>query len=129
MSGWIKKKPQATSTGEKIASQPVGELFPWPKGWRLTALDEAIIAVPAAILGDTETIGSVIHADEDARVSLPTAANATPGERIMIWLRPGESVWLSRSCEGVVVAQHRGDTAARRFRLTEVGAGPGELSP
>ena len=97
-------------------------MFPWPKGWQLTALDEAIIAGPAAILGDNEPIGSVIHADEGVRLNLPTAPHATPGERIMIWLQPGESVWLSKSCQGVVVPQFEGDTAARRFRLTEVAA-------
>jgi hypothetical protein len=32
----------------KIAHQPPGEVFAWPKGWQLTALDEAILAVSAA---------------------------------------------------------------------------------
>ncbi|MBL8795876.1 MAG: hypothetical protein JNM56_18370 [Planctomycetia bacterium] len=120
MFGWFKKKPEPPVPGEKIAHQPPGEVFPWAKGWRLTALDEAIIAVPAAILGDNEAIGSVIHADEGVRLNLLTAPHATPGERIMIWLQPGESVWLSKSCQGVVLPQSDGDTAARRFGLTEV---------
>jgi hypothetical protein len=120
MFGWFKKKPQPKAAGEKVAHQPPGEVFPWAKGWRLTALDEAIIAVPAAILSDSETIGSVIHCDDGVRLNLPTASQATPGERIMIWLQPGQSVWLSKSCQGVVVPQSEGDTAARRFRLTEV---------
>jgi hypothetical protein len=95
-------------------------VFPWAKGWQLTALDEAIIAVPAGILGDSETIGCVIHCDDGVQLALPTASHATPGERIMIWLQPGQSVWLSKSCQAVVVSRTEGDTAARRFRVNEV---------
>lgn len=116
----FKKKSEPLAAGEKIVHQPPGEVFPWAKGLRLTALDEAIVAVPAAILSDDAAIGSVIHADECVRLNLPTATQAMPGERIMIWFQPGESVWLSKSCQGIVVTQSEGDTAARRFRLTEV---------
>ncbi|MCE9560865.1 MAG: hypothetical protein K8U57_02310 [Planctomycetes bacterium] len=120
MFGWSKKKTAPPAAGEKIASQPPGEVFPWATGWQLTALDEAIIAVPAAILDDNETIGSVIHCDESVQLNLPTASHAIPGERIMIWLQPGQSVWLSKSCQGVVVPRSEGDTTPRRFRLTEI---------
>jgi hypothetical protein len=120
MSGWFKKKHDPPSAGEKIAYQPPREIFPWAKGWQLTALDEAIIAVPAAIISESEVIGSVIHCDDGVRLNLPTGPHTTPGARIMIWLQPGQSVWLSRSCDGVVVPQSQGDTAARRFRVTEV---------
>ena len=120
MFGWFKKKPAPPAAGDKIATQPPGEVFPWATGWQLTALDEAVIAVPAAILGDNETIGSVIHCNDGVRLNLPTASHATPGERIMIWLQPGQSVWLSKSCQGIVVPQSEGDITPRRFRLTEV---------
>lgn len=120
MFGWFKKKSEVPAAGQKIAHQPPGEVFPWARGWQLTALDEAIIAVPAAILGDNEAIGSVIHCDDGVKLNLPTASQATPDERIMIWLQPGQSVWLSRSCQGVVVPRSEGDTAVRRFRLAEV---------
>jgi hypothetical protein len=96
MFGWFRKKPEPPAAGEKIAHQPPGAVFPWATGWQLTALDEAIIAVPAAILGDSETIGSVIHCDDGVQLNLPTGPHATPGERIMIWLQPGQSVWLSK---------------------------------
>jgi hypothetical protein len=124
--GWFKKKPESQSAEEKVAHQPPGEVFPWAKGWRLTALDEAKIAVPAAILGDNQTIGSVIHCDNGVRLNLPTSPHAKSGERITIWLQPGESVWLSKLCQGVVVPQFEGDTAVRRFRLTEVGQDAGQ---
>ncbi len=103
-----------------MAHQPPGLVFPWHKGWKLTALDETMIAVPVAILGDNETINSVIHCDDSVRISIPTATHTDESERITFWLQPGESVWLSKSCQGVVVAQSEGDTVARRFMLTEV---------
>lgn len=132
MFAWFKRKPEPRAAGEKLAHQPPGEVFPWAMGWRLTALDESIIAVPAAILSDHDTIGSMIHCDDGVKLKLPTTAHATPGERIMIWLQPGQSVWLSKSCQAVLVPQSEGDTAARRFRLnkvehaTESGASPGD---
>lgn len=119
--GWFKRKPAPPDASVKIASQPPGDVFPWPTGWQLTALDEVIIAVPAAILSDEETIGSVIHADEDVRINLPTVSHSTPDERIAIWLQPGQSVWLSKSCQAVVLPQFEGDKMSRRFRINEIG--------
>jgi hypothetical protein len=120
MFGWLKKKPESPASGEKIAHQPPGEVFPWAKGWQLTALDEAILAVPAAILSDNETIGSVIHCDDGVQLKLPTSAHDSPGEQIMIWLKPGQSVWLSKSCQAIVVPESEGDTAVRRLRVAEI---------
>jgi hypothetical protein len=50
--------------------QPPGEVFPWPKGWRITAIDEAMIAIPTATIGDDEVVGTVIHGDEDIQIDL-----------------------------------------------------------
>lgn len=103
-----------------IAHQPPGEVFAWPKGWQLTALDEAILAVPAAILTDDETIGSVIHCADEVRLNLPTVAPSTSGARILIQLQPGQSVWLTKSCQAMVVPSHEGEKAVRRFQLVQV---------
>jgi hypothetical protein len=118
MFGWLKKRTAPAT--EKIAHQPPGAIFPWPTGWQLTALDEAIIAVPAAILGDNETIGSVIHCTDNVRLNLPTTPQAKPDERIMIWLEAGQSVWLTKSCTACVMPAHEGDAVPRRFQLTEL---------
>src|SRR5262249_49148708 len=105
MFGLFKKKPEPPPAGETGAHQPPGEGVPGAGGGQLTALEEAIVAVPAAILGDNETIGAVIHCDDGVRLNLPTAPHPTPDERILIWLQPGQSVWLSKSCQGVVMPQ------------------------
>ncbi len=101
--------------------QPPLEVFPWPKGWRITAVDEAIIAVPELIMSDGEEIGSVIHGDDDVRIGVPGESSPQKGH-ILLWLRAGESVWLSKSCEALVVPEFRGDTRARRFLLSRVSS-------
>ena len=80
------------SQDAKTAHQPPGQIFPWPKGWKLTALDEAILAVPAAILSDSDVIGSVIHAEDDVILHLPTGSEKDADALIQIWLKPGQSV-------------------------------------
>src|SRR5271154_1683700 len=70
MFGLFKKKPEAKA-GEKIASQPPGVIFPWPKGVVLTALDEATIALPMAIFSKDEPIGSVVLAPADIQINIP----------------------------------------------------------
>lgn len=119
MFGWLKKEPKPPPD-EKVARQPPGEIFPWSKGWQLTALDEAIVAVPAAILGGNEPIGSVIHADDGVQLNIPTEPHSMPDALIMIRLLAGQSVWLSKSCDAFVIPQREGDSALRRFRVSQV---------
>lgn len=119
MFGWLKKRPKQ-SPNETVAHQPPGQLFPWTKGWQLTALDEAIIAVPAAILGDNEAIGSVIHADDGVQFNMPKEPHSTPDSLIMLWLLAGQSVWLSKSCDAFIVPQREGDSVLRRFKVSKV---------
>jgi len=96
------------------------DIFPWPKGWKLTALEDAILAIPAAILSDEEAIGSVIHADDDAKLKLPTGQNPESDAHILIWLKEGQSVYLSKSCQAFVLPNHAEDKASKRFQLTRV---------
>jgi len=104
----------------KIASQPPGQIFPWPKGWKLTALEDAILAIPAAILSDDEVIGSVIHADDDVKVKLPTGQNPESDAHIIMWLEEGQSVYLNKSCQAIVLPNHEGDKVSKRLQLTRV---------
>jgi hypothetical protein len=104
----------------QIAHQPPAVVFPWPKGWQLTALDETILAVPAAVVGDGETIGSVIHCEDNVLLNFPTVPHSTPDGRILIWLQPGQSVWIAKSCQAMVVPSDPSDTAVRRFKICRV---------
>ena len=108
------------SQDAKTAHQPPGQIFPWPKGWKLTALDEAILAIPAAILSDNDIIGSVIHAEDDVRLHLPTGRENEASNLIQIFLKPGQSVFLTKSCQAFVVPVYDGDDKKRRFNLSKV---------
>ena len=96
----------------KVASQPPGVPFPWPHSTRLTALEDLILAIPAAVLASGEKIGDVIHSDVDAEIRLPT----TPSDMLIhLRLKKGMSVWLSKSVQGVVVASDKRPRAIRVF--------------
>jgi len=106
----------------KTCSQPPGEFFAWPKGWRLTALDEATLLIPGAILSDNDVIGSVINADDDVMLNLPTGQNPESDAHILIRLKKGQSVYLSKSCQAMVLPNHEGDKASKRFQAARVEA-------
>lgn len=120
MFGWFKKKPSLPPAGEEIVHQLPGDEFSWPKRWQLTVLDEARIAIPASIVGETEVFGSVIHCPDDVRLTLPMESHSTPGAQIILWLKPGQAAWLSKSCQAVILPQRKGDKRKRRFRLSKV---------
>lgn len=125
MFGWFKKRRAASSVGETIASQPPGEVFPWAKGWRLTAIDEAVVMVPAQVLSNDEPIGSVIQCSDNVRLNLPTDSPHSLEARILIWLQPGQSVWLTKSCQAMVLPSNENDKAVRRFKLSKVASDNG----
>jgi hypothetical protein len=85
----------------KLASQPPGIPFPWPRSTRLVVLEDTVLAIPAAVLAKDEKIGDMIHSDRDAEIRLPTSPDET---LIHLRLKAGMSVWLSKSVQGVVVA-------------------------
>jgi hypothetical protein len=123
MLGWFKKQPNSPPPAPRVASQPAGEVFPSPKGWRLTAVDEVVLLVPAQILSDDEPIGSVIRCDDGVKLRLPTVPLDSPDARIFVWLQPGQSVWLTKSCQAMVVPNDEQDKAVRRLRVSQVPEG------
>lgn len=100
--------------GDRIASQPPGQSFPWPRATRLTALEDLILAIPAATLEKDEKIGSVIHSDPETEIKLQMSSAES---FIYLRLKAGMSVWLSKSVEGVVVAS---DKRPRRIKISPV---------
>ncbi len=110
---WLKNKLTAPEkAGPEIAHQPPGQVFPWPQGTTLTALDEATIALPLAIFGKDEPIGSVVLGPADMQMSIPKE-----GDKFFIRLQPGMSVSLTKSCQAQVVAE---DGLSRRFRISDL---------
>src|SRR5262245_39506080 len=95
---------------DNIASQPPGQTFPWHKGTILTALDEAIIALPMAIFDSDKAMGSVVLGPDDMQLNIPKE-----GDTFFIRLQPGMSVSLTKSCQARVVAD---DGQPRRFKVS-----------
>ena len=77
----------------------------------MTALDEATIALPMAIFGKDEPIGSVVLGPKDMQINIPKN-----GETFYIRLQPGMSVSLAKSCQARVVAD---DKQPRRFKISK----------
>src|ERR1035438_9654938 len=105
MLSFIKKVFQPKiAEGGKVALQPPGQPFPWPRGARLTALEPVTIAIPSAAIADGEKIGSVILGDADLERQLPTKPSET---LIYLRLKEGSSVALSKSVQGVIIADDK----------------------
>jgi hypothetical protein len=106
----FRQKPHsAVKREDPVAHQVPGETFSWPKGIVLTALDQATIALPMALFGKDEPIGSVVLGSDDIEMNIPKE-----GDTFYIRLQPGMSVSLAKSCQARVVAD---DAKPRRFRL------------
>jgi hypothetical protein len=104
----------------KIVHQPPGEIFPWPRGWKITALDEAVLAAPSAIISANEVIGNVIRSEDDVRLKLPAGADSVAEAHILIFLKVGQSVFLTKSCQAIVLPNFDGDKSVKRFKLSPV---------
>jgi len=104
----------------QIGKQRAGEIFSWPTGWRLTALQDAILAIPVSIVSHDEIIGSVIHCDDEVRLNFPEGPPSELSPQILIWLKEGQSVYLTKSCQAMVLPSYEGDKAVRRFALSRV---------
>lgn len=109
MFGWGKRKPKATD-GDLIAAQPPGEIFPWPKGAVLTAVDELVLAIPMGLFDKDRPMGEFVFGPEDMQMNIPP-----DGDTFFIRLMPGMSVSLAKSVQSRVVAE---DAKPRRIKVT-----------
>ncbi|WP_404309309.1 hypothetical protein [Neorhodopirellula lusitana] len=104
------------SSQPPVASQPPGDVFPWPANQPLTALDAATIALPTALIDADESIGSVIRGPDDMGFSAPD------GDLIFIRVTAGMTVSVAKSCQAYVVPDADDDTAPRRFQIGARGS-------
>ena len=110
MFGWFKKKPELPPVTDPVANQPPGEIFPWPKGVVLTALDEVVIAIPAAVFDNDRPISEVLFGSDEIGFAMPLGS-----ELCLLKLQPGMSVSLAKSCQAYVVAE---DKQPRRIQIS-----------
>ena len=110
------QEPAKEETG-KIVVQPPGEIFNWPKGVVLTALDEVTLSLPVALvetLPQDQPMESVIHGHDDMRIYIPRAHGDTKDNAIYASLKPGMSLSNSVPLQAFIVAK---DKTPRRFRI------------
>ena len=69
--GWLKRKPQPSTAGELVAAQPPGEIFPWPNGAVLTAVDELVLALPVALFDKDRPMSEFVFGPEDMQMDIP----------------------------------------------------------
>lgn len=102
MFGWFKRKPQRVKAGELFATQPHGEIFAWPKGAVITAVDEVVIGLPTALLDKTRPLGELVFVPDDANVNIPPE-----GATFFVRLMPGMSISLAKSVQAYVTSEDR----------------------
>ena len=110
---WLKRKPLRATTGDLIATQPHGEIFPWPKGAVLTAVDELVLALPIALFGDRPMAES-LFAPDDVQMNIPPE-----GDTFFVRLMPGMSISLAKSVQSYVVSE---DGKPRRIQVQRAPA-------
>lgn len=102
---------KAPTSDERIAAQPPGVVFPWPKSTVLTAFEEVVVGIPSQILSGSEVIGSVVISDPDAEIHIPTKPSES---MILLRLKPGMSASLTKACQAVIIAD---DKRPRRIKV------------
>jgi len=106
--GWFKRSPQTSPESELIATQPHGEIFPWPKGAVLTAVDELVLALPIELFGD-RPMGESLFAPDDVQMNIPPQ-----GDTFFVRLMPGMSISCAKSVQSYVVSE---DGKPRRIKV------------
>lgn len=108
MFGWFRRKSPIANAGERIVTQPHGEVFPWPKGAVLTAVDQLVLALPIAMIEKDRRLNELIFGPNEMEINIPPE-----GEVFFIRLTPGMSVSLAKSAQSYVVSE---DKKPRRIK-------------
>lgn len=97
-----------------------GEMIPWHAGLKLTAVDELMLALPAALLDGDKPMGEILQGTSDLEIALP-GINGNDPERLLIRLRPGQHMTLARSAQAQVYT-NPGWPAKMRVRVSGIQA-------
>ena len=109
MLNWLKQKLTGGQSAWQQAQQLPGTKFPFPKGAKLRPKEEVILAVPSAIIGQSEEIGAVFLCDNNAEIML--------NEKVGAWyvnLKTGMVFSLAKSCEVMLIGT---DNRPRSFEI------------
>ena len=106
----LKRNIAKPKEGETLVSQRPGEIFPWPLGMELTAVDELTLALPKKLLDEGRPLETSVFGPDHMHVNIPPI-----GDTFFVRLSPGMTVSLARSCEAYLVGE---DKKPRRIKVT-----------
>lgn len=109
MFGWAKQKQQRSADDGVPATHPPIQVFPWPKGAVITAVDELVLALPVALFDKDRPMSEFVFAPGGMQINVPAE-----GDTFFLRLMPGMSVSLAKSCESYIVAD---DKKLRRLKV------------
>lgn len=109
MVGWLKRLFTSESADDPVCTALPKEIFPWPKGGIITAVDEVVIALPIALFDKDRAMGEFVFGPKDMELNIPPN-----GDKFFIRLKPGMLVSLAKSCQAYVVAD---DSVPRRMKV------------
>ncbi len=96
---------------DTVVSQPPGEIFLWPEGMKITAIDMVIIALPKMLFQGDQIMSSLVDADKEINVAIPTGS-----DNIFFYVKPGMALTLKKSSELFIVSN---DHKPRRIRINK----------
>ncbi len=99
---WFKRLFGDTAIRGELCLQPHGELFPWPKGVLITAVDELIISVPMALFEDDRPLNDAVNGPDNMEISFDAENNVC-----FLRLQPGTVVSVNKSTQAYIVSEDR----------------------
>ena len=111
MFDWLKRLFGNASRSEILMAQPPREIFPWPKGVVIIAVDELVIGLPMALFDKGRPMSEFMFGSNNMEVNLDPK-----GEIFLIRLQPGMSVSLAKSCDAFIVSDEK---TYKRFKIRE----------
>ena len=98
-----------------IATQSPNSVFRWPSGVTLTAIDELALILPGKVIGESETIQSVLEGSDDMQLKLEFFEDGNSVKFVIVKLQPEMWVRVTRACEAKVISF---DGEPKRIRVS-----------
>jgi hypothetical protein len=103
---------RGTSLKPLITTQPIGDVFNWPKNTILKALDPLTLALPVAMIGPNQPMAAVVECDDGAEITIPVDE-----DKFYIRLQAGMQASLRKSAQAIILPWIDGETEPKRIEI------------
>lgn len=111
---WFQKASESSAADPSVIFRLPNEVFPWPRGIEITAIDGIVLALPVTLFNPYEPMREFLSSPKDMGIKF------FPDRDVyFIMLKPGTSVRLAKSCDTYVVAD---DDKPRRLKMSNPDA-------